>query len=147
MSASTTTKLVLATTDDAENINLKTDVVGAILEKHNRNRLPIIDDSGRVLFVVHRSFIDQFLVKRAEGGGTSVADATLKDLLGAEDLKTIFQSFATVGKDSKLIAVKQAMDGNPNCSDAFVTEDGTKGSKAIGWITNLIVQEKSLAGG
>jgi hypothetical protein len=37
MSASTTTKLVLATTDDAENINLKTDVVGAILEKHNRS--------------------------------------------------------------------------------------------------------------
>lgn len=145
MSASTTTKLVLPTAEDAEKIKLKTDVVDAILEKQNRNRLPIVDSTGKVLFVVHRSFIDKFLVKHVEDGGTSLAGATLKDLLAEADLKTIFQSFAAVGKDAKLIAVKLAMDGNPNCSDAFVTEDGTKGSKALGWITNVIVQEKSVA--
>ncbi|ACK55084.1 hypothetical protein [Thauera aminoaromatica] len=145
MTASTTTKLLLSTPGDAEKIKLKTDLIEALLEKNNRNRLPIVDSAGKALFVLHRSFIDKFLVKLAQGGGTSLADATLKDLLAQEELKTIFQSFATVGKDAKLIAIKLAMDGNPNCSDAFVTEDGTKGSKALGWITNVIVQEKSVA--
>ena len=145
MTASTTTKLVLFTPGDAEKSKLKTDLVDALLEKQNRNRLPVVDSAGRVLFVIHRSFIDKFLVMRAEVGGTSLADATLKDLLAQEELKTSFQSFATVGTDAKLIAVKQVMDANPSCSDAFVTEDGTKGSKALGWITNVIVQENSVA--
>lgn len=145
MTASTTTKLVLPAPGDAENVKLKADLVDALLEKQSRNRLPLVDSGGRVLFVIHRSFIDKFLIKFAERGGASMADATLKDLLSQEELKTIFQTFATVGKEAKLIAVKLAMDGNPNCSDAFVTEDGTKGSKAIRWVTNVIVQEKSVA--
>lgn len=145
MSSTTTTKLVLASPDDAGKLKLKTDVVAVYLEKPKRNRLPIVDESGKVLFVIHRSFIDKFLVKCADSGDGGLDITTLKDLLAAEDMKIIFQSFATVGKDARLIAVKQAMDGNPNCSDAFVTEDGTKGSKALGWITNVIVQEKSIA--
>lgn len=144
MSAPTTTRFVLPTQEDAEKCKLKSDLIDARMQRNNRNRLPIVDDAGRVLFVVHRSIIDKFLVKRAEGGGTSLADATLKDLLAEAELKAIFLSFATVGKNSTLIAVKQAMDGNPNCSDAFVTEDGTKGSRALGWITNVIVQENSV---
>jgi hypothetical protein len=145
MTASTTLKLTLAAAEDAANVKVKADVVEALLEKNKRNRLPIIDGAGRILYVVHRSYIDKFLVKRAEAGGTQLADATLQELLDNEDLKSIFQSFAVVGKDARLITVKQAMDGISNCSDVFVTEDGTKGSKAIGWITNVIVQEKAIA--
>lgn len=145
MSAATTLKLTLPTSEEATKIKIKADVVEALLEKNKRNRLPILDSTGKVLYVVHRNYIDQFLVKRAEAGGTQVADATLQDLLDAEGLKAIFQAFAIVGKDARLIAIKQSMDGNPNCSDAFVTEDGTNGSKAIGWITNVMVQEKSVA--
>lgn len=145
MPSSTTTKLVLPITGDTDKIKLKADIVDAILEKLNRNRLPIVDSAGKVLFVLHRSLIDKFLVKRAEAGGTSLADATLTDLLAEADLKTIFQGFATVSKNTRLITVKLTMDGNSNCSDAFVTEDGTKGSRALGWITNVIVQENSIA--
>lgn len=145
MSAATTLKLTLPTPEDAAKIKVKADVVEALLEKSKRNRLPIIDSSGKVIYIIHRNYIDQFLLKQSEAGGTQVADATLQDLLDSEGLKTIFQAFATVGKDARLIAVKQIMDGNPNCSDAFVTEDGTSASKAVGWITNVIVQEKSIA--
>ena len=145
MSAATTLKLTLPTPEDAPKIKVKADVVEALLEKNKRNRLPIIDSTGKVLYVVHRNYIDQFLLKCAEAGNTQVADATLQDLLDAEGLKAIFQAFAVVGKEARLITVKQSIDGNPNCSDAFVTEDGTNGSKAIGWITNVMVQEKSAA--
>jgi hypothetical protein len=145
MSAPTTSRLTLSTPEEAGKLKLKADVVDAILEKNKRNRLPIVDGDGKVLYIIHRSFVDKFLVKRAEATDTQVADATLQDLLATEDLKAIFQSFAVVGKEARLISVKQAMDGNPNCSDAFVTEDGTKGSRALGWITNVIVQEKAVA--
>ena len=145
MGAAETIKLTLATEGDAANIKLKSDIIDAILEKSNRNRLPIIDSEGRVLYVLHRSFIDKFLVTQSEAGATAVADATLKDLLAVEDLKSAFTAFAVLGKGSKLIAAKEAIDGNPNCSDVFITVDGTKGGKAIGWITNVIVQEKSVA--
>ena len=145
MSAATTLKLTLPTPDDAAKIKVKSHIVDALLEKNKRNRLPIVDSTGKVLYVVHRNYIDQFLLKQSEIGGTQVADATLQNLLDEAGLKPIFQAFAIVGKDARLIAVKQSMDGNPNCSDAFVTEDGTSESKAVGWITNVIVQEKSAA--
>lgn len=143
--AATTLKLTLKTPDDAAKIKVKADIVEALLEKNKRNRLPIVDSSGQILYILHRNYIDQFLLKQSEAGGTQVADATLQNLIDAEGMKAIFKAFAIVGKDARLIAVKHSMDGNPNCSDAFVTEDGTIASKAVGWITNVMVQEKSTA--
>ncbi|HET7791823.1 MAG TPA: hypothetical protein VFL64_00440 [Rhizobacter sp.] len=137
-------KLTLADLSHASTMKLKADVVDALLEKDGRNRLPILDKDGKVLFVLHRSFIDKFLVSRAELGGTALADATLEDLLNDPTLKLIFQSFVVVGRSARLLAVKQAMDGNPNCSDAFVTQDGTRASTCVGWITNVMVREHSL---
>lgn len=144
MTTPETVKLTLATPNDAVNFKLKADIVDELLEKSDRNRLPIIDSQGKVLYVLHRSFIDKFLVKQVEAG-TTLTDITLQDLLSTQDLKSIFQSFATVGTVSRLNAVKQAMDGNPNCSDCFVTEDGSKATKARGWITDVIVREKAVA--
>jgi len=137
-------KLTFKTQADAKKLKLKSDVIDALLEKHGRNRLPILDKGGKVLYVLHRSFIDKFLVNRA-AAGAQIADVTLQDLLEAQDLAAVFQSFATVGTGARLIAVKQAMDGSPNCSDAFVTEDGSKATKALGWITDVIVREKAVA--
>jgi hypothetical protein len=145
MGASTTLKLSLSGVEDLSKYRLKADIVDALMEKHRRNRLPIVDNSGKILYVIHRSYLDQFLVKCAESGGTRMIDVTLKDLLEAEELKSIFISFAVVGKEARMITVKQAMDGNANCSDAFVTEDGTKGSRALGWITNVMVREKAIS--
>ena len=145
MSAEAAIRLTLAAPEDAGKIKLKGDAIDALLEKNKRNRLPIVDSTGKVIYVVHRNYIDKFLLKQSEAGGTQVVDTTLQNLIDADGMKQIFEAFAIVGKDARLIAVKQSMDGNPNCSDAFVTEDGTRGSKAVGWITNVMVQEKSAA--
>jgi hypothetical protein len=144
MTATTTVKLTLAAMDDAAKLKLKADVVDGILEKTGRNRLPILDNNGKVLYVLHRSFIDKFLVKRAEASGTALADTTLKDILDVPDLMSIFQTFAVVGKRARLFDIKQAMDGNPNCSDAFITQDGSRATPAVGWVTNVIVRECSV---
>lgn len=64
-------------------------------------------------------------------------------MISANNYGQVAAAFGTVGKTSKLIAVKQQIDRNRYCSDVFVTEDGTKNSKAVGWITNVIVAEKA----
>jgi hypothetical protein len=142
MSASTTTKLVLNSLEDAANKKLKDDILGAILDKSGRGRLPILDKDGCVRYIVHRSYVDKFIVKQEPLTSVTV---TLKELLEDVEMKAAFQSFTTVARDAKLFAVKQAMDRDSNCADVFVTEDGGKESRAIGWITNAIVLENSVA--
>lgn len=142
MNAETTIKLII---EDAEtgpdHITLIDRVKQQLLDKHQQNRLPVVDPKGKVLYIIHRSMIDKFLLNCATTPGLDINQVTLRDLLDFQNMASLFQSFAVVGKDAQLIAVKQVMDGNPNCADAFVTEDGSRGSRATGWITNLTVQE------
>ena len=66
-----------------------------------------------------------------------------KYLIGSNQYKQISTDFGVVGKNAKFNAVKLLIDSNLNWSDVIVTEDGTKNSKALGWITNIILTEKS----
>jgi predicted transcriptional regulator len=126
-----------------DKINIKADILDALLSKSGRNRLPLIDNDGKAKYVIHRSIIDKFISEQALSGAIKPIDITLKDLLGGDQYKQMFTAFGTVSKNAKLNAVKTLMDGNKDCSDVFVTEDGTKNSKALGWITNVILAEKS----
>lgn len=142
MSADTTLKL-FPPSNDPGLVNIKKDIVD-FLENHQRNRLPVVDSTGKIIYIIHLSLVYKFLSKQFIDQ-TQKNSLTLNDLLQDASLTKIFKAFAIVGKNARLSAVKQLIDGNPDCSDAFVTEDGTGGSKAVGWITNVIVQEKSVA--
>ncbi|TXI17691.1 MAG: hypothetical protein E6Q62_08510 [Nitrosomonas sp.] len=133
----------LILTKSEDQIKLWDDVIEGKFNKFSKNRLPIIDDKGSVRYIIHRSIVDKYIAEQALAGKQNVKDCTLKDLITANDYEKIATAFGTVGKTTTLVAVKQHIDGNPNCSDVFVTEDGTKNSKAVGWITNVIVSEKS----
>jgi hypothetical protein len=140
MTDENTTKIVLDKQEDA--INLTTE----LLEKYKtsgRNRLPLIDIDGKPKYVIHRSIIDQFISAKALVAGTDLKAFTLKDFFAEPEYKEKSIAFGTVNKEAKLNAVKALIDGSPNCSDVFVTEDGSKNSKALGWITNVILAEKS----
>lgn len=124
-----------------DKINLKTDILD-LLSKSGKNRLPFIDTNGIVKYIIHRSIIDKYISEYALSGAIKPIDLTLKDLLCIDQYKQISSSFGTVGRDAKLNAVKNLIDGNLGCSDVFVTEDGTKSCKAFGWVTNVILTEK-----
>lgn len=126
-----------------EDINLKTDILDTLLPEGSKNRLPCIDPEGRIKYILHRSLIEGFISKQALSGNSNLAVLTLKDLLASDQVQHIATAFGTVGQTAKLNAVKALMDGNPLCSDVFVTVDGTKNGKAVGWITNVIVIENS----
>ena len=136
-----TAKLVL---DKNENdIKIREDIIENIFKKLQKNRLPVVDTTGKVIYIIHRSIVDKYVAEQVLSGNSTVTAATLNDLILANNYRQIATAFGTVSKTTKLISVKNQIDSNPDCADVFVTEDGTKNSRAIGWITNVIVAEKS----
>lgn len=127
-----------------DHVNLITDILNGILIKKDKNRLPIVDDRGVVLFIIHRSAIEQFIVDAQNNKNFSREQLTLSAILEDGHWKIIFQSFATIRVDDKLYEAKKAIDNNKYCDDVFVTEDGTPGTPARGWITNVIVGQHSV---
>ena len=93
--------------------------------------------------MAHRSLIDKFIARKA-AEGKAVADLTLEDMLQDPDFGQILRnSYSTVGESSSLGEVKTLMDKINDCSDVFVTEDGTTKSKVIGWVTDVIVRQQA----
>jgi hypothetical protein len=134
-------KLVLE--KDAAQIKLKEDILEDILEANRRERLPILDTEGRIKYMVHRSLIDKFIVKKAAEGKT-VTELTLADLLADKTSeKMMSKSFCTIPSGQNLGYAKAEMEKVLNCSDIFITEDGTQNSRVIGWITDVIVSQQA----
>jgi len=115
----------------------------AKLEKKDYQRLPILDMDGRVKYVVHRSLIDRFIVQSVRDGKDPKA-LTLADMIEDEDLKKVLtDSFRTLRATSNLAEAKEFIDKIESCQDVFATEDGTAKTKALGWVTNVIVAEQA----
>lgn len=106
-------------------------------EFDGKERLPMLDDQGRVKYVAHRSLIDRFIVKHLGDD----AEHTLGVLVKESEM--VLTGFGVLSKTATLAEAKALMDNNKDCLDVFVTEDGTKTGKAIGWVTNVIVQEQA----
>lgn len=110
-----------------------------------RNRLPVLDTKGAVKFVLHRSLVDKYLSAHmmANEGARSPLQASLQDLLMDPEYQKMATAFEAVGRGDSLIVAKQKLDSIRECADIFVTEDGSKKGKAIGWITNVIIAERA----
>lgn len=136
---------VLVKTETDDKILLKRDILDAILIKYKRNRLPILDQKGHVVYMLHRSILEQFIVKRlGKDDASSIDSLSLADLIADSELKHFaLDSFMTVNAKTSLAEVKTLMDHLPYCADIFVTEDGSKATRATGWITNNIVLAKA----
>jgi len=138
------TKAVTLTLDKPEDqVVVKADIVDAKLEKENKERLPILSQDGRVVYLGHRSLFDRFLVKAA-ASNQNIAAPSLKDMLADAKFGDMLKnSFETVKRTANLAEAKAMMDRIRDCSDVFVTEDGTRDTKVLGWVTNAIIQQQA----
>lgn len=140
---------ILVCSGKGDDIFLKADILDGILSKKKRNRLPVLDENGRIRFMLHRSILEQFIIKRlgqdeASADSAFMESLTLKDLVSDDELNHYAQeSFLTVNAETTLADVKTLMDHIEYCSDIFITENGSKDSRVIGWVTNNIVLAKS----
>jgi CBS domain-containing protein len=114
------------------------------------NRLPVFSEKLRLIYIIHKSVVNQFISECAMGKHPDIKKEleklTLQDLNSIEtNLTQIKEGFVTVSPEDNLAIAKKKMESNKKalCSDVFVTENGTTDSKVIGWITNLIINEKS----
>lgn len=140
-------KLSIERGKTAADYRLKADLLDARLDARRRERLPVLDEEGCVVFIAHRSLIDKFIVRKIAADANVRPDSlTLKDM--AEDPETgrvLKESFRTLPLSATLADAKRFMDTVPGLSDVFVTLDGTKQTKVTGWVTNVRVLEKSKA--
>ena len=96
-------------------------------------RLPVLLVGGVPYMVLHRSTLNSFL---DETKGKEAKDYKLSDLFKKVDYLPK-NSFVTVGPQATAALGKTEMEKIPNCSDVFVTVDGTRNSAVTRWITNV----------
>lgn len=137
-------KLTIDQAKPEASYKLKADLIDARLEAKHRERLPILDGQDRIVYIVHRSLLDKFIVKQM--GAKAAADLTLADLSADADAgKVLRESFRTLKPSATLADAKYFMDTAPDVRDVFVTADGTPSTKVVGWVTNVIMLEKTVA--
>lgn len=78
-------------------------------------------------------------------GTVEDSQLNLKAFLDTGRYRHIATSFRTIGSDGTLREVKELIDSTPDCADVIVTKDGRSDSKAVGWVTNVILSEQSRA--
>lgn len=122
-----------------------------LLEKMStKERLPILNKEGAVIYMIHRSAIDRYLAQKAlqSPPPTDTAELTLKDLLDEDqELKKLFeQSFGFVKEAATLADAKTEMERKKSdrCQDVFVTRNGNKNEPVLGLITNNKIQELAI---
>lgn len=136
----------LAGQEDALTLN------ALIAEFKTFNRLPILNQDLNPLYIIHKSVITRFISDVALGNLSQfnkgdVETLTLKDFNSIpENLLQIQKGFITVRIKTNLSQVKAEMGQVKEtlCSDVFITEDGSRTGKVIGWLTNQIITEKSV---
>jgi hypothetical protein len=108
------------------------------------DRLPILDEHDYPKYMLHRSAIEQYLVKKVREG-VDPKNLTLQNLLDdSPELKQLVEtSFVVVKEGATLAEAKAKMDAAAKCEDIFITAGGTKNEPITGWITNVIIQEYS----
>ena len=119
-----------------------------MLRDQRRNRLPVLNADGSLLFVIHLSSLTDYISTKALAGGGSkpVADLTISDL--QTDDAQLYQQilgWACVKLGATLAEAKSAMEDIPGCSDVFVTTAGRKSDPAVGWLTNVEIGLRSSA--
>jgi len=105
------------------------------LDGHQYSRIPFVDSDRRLVYIAHRSMLDQFVSSRARTGKISDLDKlTMADVFAEKpELRAMFSGTAAfVGSDATLAEAKAAMESAQSCYDVFVTDSGRPDEPVLG---------------
>ncbi len=98
-------------------------------------RLPILDDKGCVKGCLHKSTLTEYTTALNETDRNDRSKMTLGALMKTLDWSPD-KSFDTVQPTDDLTRAQAFFKARKECSDVFVTSDGTTANPALRWITN-----------
>ncbi|HTD41959.1 MAG TPA: hypothetical protein VK671_15125 [Mucilaginibacter sp.] len=126
------------------------------MEESHSDRLPILEkETLKFLFLIYRTTIERFQaaiatssvkVNKETVSPTDISTLTMQAMFDSDfDLfnKIKDQKACFLPINATMDKVKQAMQDNTICQDVFITQTGSSDEKVEGWITNLMVIEKS----
>jgi hypothetical protein len=131
--------------DDDGKIVLK-EWLEKIDQKKLGQRLPILSSKTNARYVIHRSIFNEFIAYKAIAGTpqSDIEKLTLADLVNEKpELKSLIESFGAVKQVATLDKVKVILEQSNRIQDVFVTKNGDRDGKVLGWITNVILEEYS----
>lgn len=107
----------------------------AFLSQRNVSRAPIFNSAGAVLYVVHDFVVYRYAasagVTPPDFGGKTIADLLL-DTASAGPAT----AFDAVGPSASVGDARAKLTAKADCRDVFVTENGGRDGRVLGWLTN-----------
>ncbi len=98
-------------------------------------RLPVVNTASKVLYMIHQSSINKYLV----GGGSE--NDTLATFLAKEKANGIEygpgKGFVVVPEKATLADAKSKMESVAGCEDIFITKSSSADEPMLGWISNV----------
>src|SRR5207248_1506628 len=121
--------------DDPEAVKLSD--LYATMRSSKRNRIPILDENGAAVYVVHDSTIASFAdsIKKDPADPATFTE-TMGDLVKDAGLGKAVRAMGFVGPNAVLAEARTAMRSVDGCNDVFITTAGQKGDAVVGWLTN-----------
>jgi hypothetical protein len=133
--------------NDESAVNFKSGLIDLYVDPVTR--LPVLDDQGRVKYIIHQSLVYKYLADQALSAGTTpfnVATQSLKDFLDHGTIRTVAaNTLAFVQENATLADAKSRMEAMSDCQDVFVTSDATNSKPMIGWLPNTEITKRSRA--
>jgi hypothetical protein len=99
-------------------------------------RIPVLDASGAVLYVFHKSTIDAFSASLNPPKKPETLTEDVHALLGNSDLERMVEAIGFVRPGALIVEARKKMRSIPGCNDVFVTSSGAKTDPVIGWLTD-----------
>jgi hypothetical protein len=119
----------------------KIKVLELIRELNNRgiDRIPLLDNAGKVLYLTHRSLLERHITWQLAKDEMK-RDATLADMFEEQPTfrAIVATAFGFVPLASTLAEVRTEMS-KMQCRDIFVTRDGTRDQPVEGFITEEMI--------
>jgi len=100
----------------------------------DKSRLPVLDNNGKVLYIIHTSMLSQ--PEKDDSGNVKPIDGKEKMESFVERNKKTFGQVVTAKSEDTVEIVRGLMNLKPGCKDVFVlgANDTT-----IGWITDTLI--------
>ncbi|MFB8005216.1 hypothetical protein [Nocardia sp. NPDC056000] len=120
--------------ESASDITLES--IATIIAVTGKKRVPILDDTGTVKYVVHQSLLDSYARTVTP---EQYSHALLGELLSGNENRRLAEAIGFVSITTTAVEARDQMHRVSDCNDVFVTSSGYPGEPVLGWLTNNLL--------